>query len=255
LSVVKSPHEVIIAHRGESYEAPENTIGAINLAWEKGVRAVEIDIQLTADNEIVVIHDKDTFRVTGHKLIIRRSLLKDLTGLRITTNRGEKWKESIPLLREVLKTVPEGRKLIIEIKSNANILEKLKEELHQSGAKDSQIELISFDAQVIGRAKQMMPYYKMLLLLDLDYYLPWWLVWVNKQTIIRKIRLMNLDGVDVWAGKMLNNQFISAFKNAGLLIYSWTVNDPGAAKKLLNYNIDGITTDRAAWMLNQLSKS
>jgi glycerophosphoryl diester phosphodiesterase len=54
---------IIIAHRGESYDAPENTLAAINLAWKRKVQAVEIDVQLTNDNEIVVIHDKDTLRI------------------------------------------------------------------------------------------------------------------------------------------------------------------------------------------------
>jgi len=53
-------NNLIIAHRGESFDAPENTLVAITLAWERGAKAVEIDIRLTADNEIVVIHDKDT---------------------------------------------------------------------------------------------------------------------------------------------------------------------------------------------------
>ena len=62
----------IIAHRGESYDAPENTLAAINLAWKRNVIAVEIDIQLTNDNEIVVIHYKDTLRVSGKKKIIKK---------------------------------------------------------------------------------------------------------------------------------------------------------------------------------------
>ena len=58
---------IIIAHRGESYDAPENTHASINLAWEREVDAVEIDVQLTKDEKIVVIHDKSTLR-TGGKL-------------------------------------------------------------------------------------------------------------------------------------------------------------------------------------------
>ncbi|NQU81059.1 MAG: hypothetical protein HQ543_06030 [Bacteroidetes bacterium] len=65
-------NELIIAHRGESFDAPENTLDSINLAWERMTKSVEIDIQLTKDNEIVVIHDWDTFRISGKKKIIKK---------------------------------------------------------------------------------------------------------------------------------------------------------------------------------------
>ena len=55
----------IIAHRGASHDAPENTIPAILLAWEKNADAVEVDIHMTADKKIIAIHDKDTLRTTG----------------------------------------------------------------------------------------------------------------------------------------------------------------------------------------------
>ncbi len=58
----KNLDKLIIAHRGESFIAPENTLAAINLAWKNGAKAVEIDVQITSDNEIVVIHDKNTKR-------------------------------------------------------------------------------------------------------------------------------------------------------------------------------------------------
>jgi glycerophosphoryl diester phosphodiesterase len=67
---------MIIAHRGESYLAPENSLASINMAWHKGAEAVEIDIQLTTDNEIVVIHDSNTKRVGNKNLKIAASTLE-----------------------------------------------------------------------------------------------------------------------------------------------------------------------------------
>lgn len=60
----------IIAHRGASYWAPENTVASANLAWEKGADAVETDIYLSKDNRIICIHDANTKRTTGqdHKI-------------------------------------------------------------------------------------------------------------------------------------------------------------------------------------------
>ncbi len=246
-------HNLIIAHRGESYDAPENTLAAINLAWERKVEAVEIDIQLTIDNEIVVIHDKNTMRTTGKKKIVRKSSFKELKLLNAGFYKDGNWaNEPIPTLSEVLESVPSNGKLIIEIKSNDSILPKLASVLTQSKLMDSQIELIAYNALTLSRAKKLMPQYNMLWLLDLDYILPKWLVWKNARRIIKKVKKLNLDGVDVWAGKILNKNFISNFKDAGLLVYSFTINNPVKAKTLMDDGIDGITTDRAYWMSEQL---
>lgn len=244
---------MIIAHRGESYDAPENSLSAIDLAWKRGARAVEIDIQLTLDNEIVVIHDYDTLRVSAEKKVIKYTNLKDLKALDIGLCKGPEWKgEKIPTLREVLDTIPKDCKLIIEIKSEDNILEKLNMELSKKDLQNSQIEIIAFDIATIAKAKQMMPQYKMLWLLDLDYYWYWWFTYSSKQKLIEKIKSHNLDGVDVWAGKLLNYNFIKSFNEAGLLVYGWTINNGEKAKTLIEYGIDGITTDRAQWMTEQL---
>ena len=246
---------IIIAHRGESYDAPENTLAAINLAWKRKVQAVEIDVQLTNDNEIVVIHDKDTLRIAGKKKIIRKSSLKELKLLNAGFHKDEKWQgEHIPCLREVLATVPPNCKLIIEIKSDESILPQLANELAQTNLSTTQLELIAFNETTLAKAKQLMPEYRMLWLIGLDYKLSWWLAWINKRRIISKVKKLKLDGVNVWAGKLLTSSFISKFKGAGLYLYAWTVNDPEKARSLINEGIDGLSTDRAYWMTEQLKK-
>ena len=79
----------IIAHRGESYDAPENTLSAINLAWERNADAVEIDIRLSKDDKIVVIHDDDTVRFDGNPKKIRAQTLKELKKIDVGTYKGE----------------------------------------------------------------------------------------------------------------------------------------------------------------------
>jgi len=246
-------NNLIIAHRGESFDAPENTLAAVNLAWERGAKAVEIDIRLTADTEIVVIHDKDTLRITGEKKVIDNTSLKKLKLLNAGFHKNGNWtNEQIPTLSEVLKTIPSDGKLIIEIKSDDSILPKLVYEISQSKLNHNQIEIIAFDFNTISKAKQLMPEYNMLWLLSLDYKLPWQLVRHNNKRIIKKVNKSNLDGINVWAGKLLTHSFISEFKKAGLLVYTWTVDDPGKAKTIIKNGIDGLTTNRAGWMMAQL---
>jgi glycerophosphoryl diester phosphodiesterase len=252
---MKNVKDIIIAHRGESFDAPENTLAAINLAWERGASAVEIDVHMTKDKQIVVIHDEDTARVSNRKMIIKKSFFKELKKLDTGSFKDEKWKgEHISSLQEVLKTVPDYGRLIIEIKSNSDLLDRLKIELAKSKLQNSQIEIIAFDSSILAKAKKIMPEYRMLWLLDLDYYLPWWLIWLSKNRLIKKAKKLNFDGVDVWAGKLLTKDFITAFKNSGLLVYTWTVNSPKKSEFLISQGIDGITTDRAAWITEQINK-
>lgn len=244
----------IIAHRGESYDAPENTLSSINLAWQRGVKAVEIDIRLTKDNEIVVIHDSDTKRVTGIKRVIRNSSLQELKSLNAGEHKGSQWRnEQIPTLTEVLKTVPQDCRLIIEIKSDRTILNKLKSELEASGLQSSQIELIAFNSETLALAKKIMPQYKMLWLLGLDYFWPHWVLRVDEQKIMEKLAKLNLDGIDVWAGRLLTRSFIYKFKQEGYLVYAWTIDKTDKAKALIEQGIDGLTTNRAGWMIKELN--
>ena len=92
----------------------------------------------------------------------------------------------------------------------------------------------------------------MLWLLDLDYYLPAWLLFNNTQKNIRQVLNGKLDGVNVWAGKKINKEFVNQFKKQKLLVYTWTVNDLKTAKDLLKMGVDALTTDRAAWLKKQL---
>jgi glycerophosphoryl diester phosphodiesterase len=93
----------------------------------------------------------------------------------------------------------------------------------------------------------------MLWLLDLDYSLSRWLCWKSKQRIIGKIRKFNLDGIDVWAGKVLTRKFIEKFRNEGFIIYAWTVDNPEKARELIESGINGITTNRASWIRDRLT--
>lgn len=73
-----SAEPFIVAHRGASHDAPENTLAAFELAWEQGADAIEGDFHLTQDGHIVCLHDKDTKRTAGKKLVVGKSSLEEL---------------------------------------------------------------------------------------------------------------------------------------------------------------------------------
>jgi glycerophosphoryl diester phosphodiesterase len=78
---------------------------------------------------------------------------------------------------------------------------------------------------------------------------------INKDRLVRRLRKHHLDGLNVWAGKLLSKSFIEAIKRSDMLIYCWTVNDPEKVKVLIENGIDGVTSDRVSWILNQIEQS
>lgn len=244
---------IIIAHRGESFDAPENTLASVNLAWERGAEAVEIDVRLSKDNHVIVIHDANTKRVGKRNKSVKNTSLAQLKKLDVGSWKSEIYSgEQIPTLKEVLEIVPNNRKLIIEVKSNLTTLPYLKNDIENSGLQNQQIEIISFNYAVVAEAKRILPNLQVLFLADLDYNSFTRLRTPSVEKLIAKTKYANLDGLNVWAGKILTKGFVQKVKSAGLLLYVWTVNDPKKAKKIISWGIDGITTDRAKWMRNKI---
>ena len=240
---------LIIAHRGESYYAPENTFASINLAWERDADAVEIDVQLTKDEKIVLIHDKTTLRTGGNYKRIASTNYDELLKIDVGKFKDTKWKnERIPLLDKVINAIPKNKILFIEIKSDEKIIKPLQSLAIQKNFNPAQIKLIGFNINLMKLLKDTFP--------DIGVY---WIVegknYKSKESLketIRICKLAKLDGLDVQARKYLNKDIIHSVKNSGLSIYTWTVDDPDRAKQLHFDGIDGITTNRAGWLKNKL---
>lgn len=234
----------IIAHRGASFDAPENTLASVNLAWERNADAVEVDVYLSKDNKIMVIHDNDTKRTAGEKLIVKESLASDLRKLDVGSYKSPDYKgEKIPFLSEVIETVPGGKKLFVEIKCGTEILPFLKEVFIRSG-KIEQLVVISFDFDVVAGSKEVMP--------EVPAYLLHYNLLGNYSTKwIDKANQANLDGLN-FRYKGISEEFIKNVHDAGMKIYTWTVDDPEEAAVLIRSGIDGITTNRPAWMKKKI---
>ena len=112
------PRPRIVAHRGASHEAPENTLAAFKRAWALGCEAVELDVRVTADNQVVVIHDATTLRIGGVDRRVADQTLAELQQIEIGEWKHIKYKgERIPTLAQALATMPAGRTLFVEIKT------------------------------------------------------------------------------------------------------------------------------------------
>lgn len=239
----------IIAHRGASYLAPENTMASVMLGWEKGAD-VEVDVYLTKDNKIVVIHDETTKRTAGTDVNVAESTSEELRKLDVGSFKSEEYAgEQIPFLADIVKTIPRGRKLYVEIKCGKEILPYLRELLAQSG-KMSRIVIIAFDLETAAMSKE---------LIDVPTY---WLKGTKKTKeteqwiphdpqLVQTTKDKGLDGLDVhYAG--VTKEFADAVKASGQKLYVWTVDDPEEAIRLIKLGVNGITTNRPGWLREQV---
>lgn len=238
----------IVGHRGASFDAPENTLASIKLAWEHKADAAEFDVYLSKDGQIVVIHDADTKRVGGLDKKVVAQTLDELRRLDVGKWKGEKFAgEKIPTLAEVLATVPAGKRVFIEIKCGPEIVPELDRVLTAAKLKPEQTAVISFSAEVVAAAKKARP--------DLKAY---WIVSLTAKKgadeLITKAKEIGADGLDLSASPLLDKVFADRVKAAKLGLWVWTVNDVATAKRLIGVGVDGITTDRPRWLREQLGK-
>ena len=151
----------MVAHRGASYDAPENTLPAFKLAWEEGADAIEGDFLLTKDGQIVCIHDRTTKRFCDQDLVVAKSTLKQLKALDVGSWKNEKYEGTrIPTISEVFATIPDGKMIFVEVKCGAEIIPPLAKVIKESNLGCEQIILICFKAEVVKSFKENLPDHK-----------------------------------------------------------------------------------------------
>jgi len=240
---------LIVAHRGASFDAPENTLPAFKLAWEMGADAVEGDFLLSKDGHIVCVHDKKTKKVADQNLEVVTSTLKELQALDVGSRKDDKFRGTrIPTLPEVFATVPKGKKIFVEVKCGPEIIPALTREIDRSGLTHDQIVLICFNAEVIRKFKKVKPKHK-----------AYWLCSFRKKkgvltpdlkTIMDTLKSKGADGLD--SHFSIPEEFSQAVLDAGYEWHVWTVNDPDMAKELVQRGVHSITTDRPGFLRDVL---
>lgn len=245
---------LIIAHRGASHDAPENTIASNKLAFEQGADGVEGDYWLCADGHILDLHDKDTKRVAGKKLVITTAPFKQLRALDIGSWKDAKWHaERIPTLAEVLALVPTDKKIFLELKSGPELVGPMSKVIAASHVSPEQIVLISFHADAIAECKKQMPHIKAL-----------WLVGMEKkkdgtpapsaEEVAATLKRIHADGLDAQGTPdYFNAEYIKRLKDLGCKEFSvWTLDDPKIAQLYADLGAWSITTNRPGYLREQL---
>ena len=254
VNVAAAPPKVeIVAHRGASFDAPENTVAAIKLAWEQKADAAEFDVFLSKDGKIVVTHDPNTKRICGVDRKVVDQTLEELRKLDVGRWKDARFAgERMPTLEEMLATVPNGKRVLIEVKCGPEIVSELDRVLKASGLKREQTPVISFNAEVVAAVKKARP--------DLKAY---WIVTLSPKKarprtaveLIEKAKEIKADGLDLSADpRVLTKEFGAKVKAAGLALYVWTVNDVELARQMIEAGAESLTTDRPGWLREQLGK-
>ncbi len=230
----------IIAHRGASFFAPENTISAFRLGIEEGADGIELDVRLTSDGRIIALHDVTTARTTD------KLFRADETPfwLMETCDAGS-WKSSrfsgerIPSLDEVLDFMPENRDIFIEIKCGTEIIPFLSELLHAHPRHVDNVVIFGFGYEVAAEAKKRLPEYKTLWIGEFGY---------NIQIedgmydhAEKMVRRANLDGFSTRADMVHIPVMRERLK--GLHLNVWTVDSITEALFYQEAGVDSLTTN------------
>ncbi len=227
----------IIAHRGASGYEPENTLRAVQRAWEMGADATEIDVYLTKDDQIVVLHDSKLDRTTSGVGPVKDFTLAELQELKIRWKDELLEDETIPSLEQVLAIIPEGKRIFIEIKTGPEIVPALKRILDACTLKDEQLVVITFNESTLKESKKV--------LLDLKHY---YLSDGKKETIdevIAKTKAANADGINLSTKFPITAELVQQAKEAGYDTYVWTLRDKDSelVPQLVEMGVVGLTTD------------
>lgn len=234
--------QMIVAHRGASYDAPENTLAAFRLAWEQDSDGIEGDFYLTADDQIVCIHDRDTERTGGRKRVVEGSTLAELRTLEYGGWKDPQWEgESIPTLQQVLETVPKGKLFVIELKSRQAIVPVLAAELRRLNTRGIDLLIISFDAPTVKACRELMPTVR-----------AHWLTKLNEKTgsptpaqIAETVRECGAAGVGMQGQRnVIDAEFVADLRAHGCNeFHVWTIDSIEDAAHFQDLGAIGITTN------------
>ncbi|MDO5423785.1 MAG: glycerophosphodiester phosphodiesterase [Eubacteriales bacterium] len=222
------------AHRGASGYAPENTLEAFELAAKQGADGVELDIQLSKDGELVVMHDETVDRVTDGRGRVQDFTVKELKELRVL--HPDYQDARIPTLAEVYELLkPYGIEINVEVKTGIyfypGIEEKALELARRMGMED-RIWYSSFNHATVVRLKELEPSVRTGILYADGWLRPW--------EYAKEI------GADALHPALYNMQFpgyLEESRRLGLRTHVWTVNEEDYMEKLAKAGVEAIITN------------
>ena len=255
----KPDYTTFICHRGESVDAPENTLPAYKTAVERGF-GFECDIYLSADKRVFTFHDRTLTRTSGG---VNKKKCNDATWAEVSkldVGNWGKWKGSKfagtrpALLEEVLELTRDGRWLYIDVKSRtADIVPCVKAIFEKQKKANPGNTLFLCGSVECGKAfKKLMPEYKVLSCLNCNK------SWKKDakpepvENIIAVTKEMGADGVDLrFIRTVTTPAYMKAIKDAGLELHVWTIDELDDAVEAFRRGAQTVTTNCAKKLLDE----
>lgn len=245
-----SQSPIIIAHRGASAYAPENTLLAFEKAIEMGAAMIETDVHQTKDSVVVVMHDLGVDRTTNGKGLIKNLTLAEFKQLNIcSTEMSRSVSSNIventhpPSLEETIKFINGRCKLLIEIKKGNDyypgIEKRIVELIHKHKAESWISTIHSFDKKTllnVAKADSNINLQKLIV-----FKLP--LVCFTFDRHFQKDDFKNWEGVNVYY-RFCTKGVIRKMHTLHKSVFVWTVNNHRKAKKFAKRGVDGIITNK-----------
>jgi glycerophosphoryl diester phosphodiesterase len=257
---VDGPKPRLFGHRGASGTMPENTLGAFSEALAAGADRLEMDVHLTADEEVIVLHDETLDRTTdgrGPAARLRLSELRDLdAGYRFESTEGHYpfrgRKMRIPTFAEVLAHFPRAP-LNIEIKTNDLALVSAMKRLLERHDATSRVLLAAESSELMERIRFAMP--NVLTGMCMHEVLEFWGNGGNPGYQARGFALQippEYGGIP-----LITQSFVDTAHAANLEVHAWVINDEAEMRRLVALGVDGIMTDfprLAATVLGRIAR-
>ncbi len=244
---------LFFGHRGESRDAPENTLAAFNLALSRGDDGFECDIYLSRDKHIVCIHDPTTSRTTGNvaNLNVTNSTLAELRALDVGSWKSPAYAgEKIPTIEEILSLAQDGRTILIEIKQAASsgIVPFIKSAIDaEPKATPQRIVFISFDTTSVFAIRAALPDYE-------AYWLSYYSSYANNVSgLVDLLKSMNASGFDGrYDENSITNGMVESLHQAGFSTHVWTVDGANQALTCYNTGVKSLTSNCARDMMDNV---
>ena len=257
----KPDYATFICHRGESHDAPENTLPAYKTAVDRGF-GFECDIYLSADKRVFTFHDGNLKRTTAGactKKCAEASWADEIS--KVDVGGWGKWKGSKfsptrpALLEEVLELAVDGRQIYVEVKPGPEIVPYIKEVYaKQTKATNKNTLFICFNRETCKALKKQMPEYKV-----------YWLTssWLGKKKngtakmvtvdyVLEGLKETGADGVDChFDPKVITADFIKAVKDKGYEFHVWTVDKLDLSILAFERGAQTVTTNCAKKQLDE----
>ena len=246
-----TPHPLVIAHRGDSAHRPENTLASFASALECGAALVELDVQLTGDGHVIVLHDPMVDRTTNGRGDVRQMTLAEVRELSAGFHDrfGAAWaSERVPTLAEALTLLHGRARIMIEIKKESvtdddegGIEARTIAEVRRLNASD-QVALISFEHRALLRCRELAPEITRGHLFGRT----------PPGEMIPAAREAGC-GIVMPHKSQLSDVIADEVHGAGLRLATWVVDDPDELKALARFGLYGVGSNRPGVLLQALA--